>query len=103
MLIVNGDVPLLTAETLSALMATHEPHGAVLTVLTARVDNPQGLGRILRDTSGAVVGIVEERDANPEQLAHPGDQRRGLHCRRRRACALPSMSFAPGMPRESST
>ncbi|MDQ3715298.1 MAG: bifunctional UDP-N-acetylglucosamine diphosphorylase/glucosamine-1-phosphate N-acetyltransferase GlmU [Actinomycetota bacterium] len=68
-LILNGDVPLLTSGTLSHLVATHVSAQAALTVLTARVDDAHGLGRILRDSSGAPVGIVEDRDAAPDQLA----------------------------------
>ncbi|MDQ3733940.1 MAG: bifunctional UDP-N-acetylglucosamine diphosphorylase/glucosamine-1-phosphate N-acetyltransferase GlmU [Actinomycetota bacterium] len=67
-LILNGDVPLLTAQTLSGLVATHLATEAELTVLTALVENPKGLGRIVRDAAGAPVGIVEERDADAEQL-----------------------------------
>ena len=67
-LILNGDVPLLTPDTLAELVATHSSAQAALTVLTARVDDARGLGRILRDTTGAPVGIVEDRDADPDQL-----------------------------------
>ncbi|MDQ3476174.1 MAG: bifunctional UDP-N-acetylglucosamine diphosphorylase/glucosamine-1-phosphate N-acetyltransferase GlmU [Actinomycetota bacterium] len=67
-LILNGDVPLLTTDTLAELVATHSSAQAALTVLTARVDDAHGLGRILRDSTGAPVGIVEDRDAGPDQL-----------------------------------
>jgi len=67
-LIVNGDAPLLTPETLVELCAAHTSAQAVLTVLTARVEDAYGLGRILRDSSGALVGIVEHSDADPDQL-----------------------------------
>jgi bifunctional UDP-N-acetylglucosamine pyrophosphorylase/glucosamine-1-phosphate N-acetyltransferase len=66
-LLVNGDAPLLRPQTVSALVETHRSAGAVLTVLTAEVDDPTGLGRIVRDDAGAVRAIVEERDATPEQ------------------------------------
>jgi bifunctional UDP-N-acetylglucosamine pyrophosphorylase/glucosamine-1-phosphate N-acetyltransferase len=65
-LVLCGDVPLLRVSTLRALLAT--PHDA-LAILTAIVDDPTGYGRILRDATGAVRGIVEQRDASPEQLA----------------------------------
>ncbi|SEO79407.1 bifunctional UDP-N-acetylglucosamine diphosphorylase/glucosamine-1-phosphate N-acetyltransferase GlmU [Trujillonella endophytica] len=68
-LIVNGDAPLLRAETVADLVAAHRTSGAVLTVLTAVVDDPTGLGRIVRDGEGAVRAIVEERDATTEQRA----------------------------------
>jgi bifunctional UDP-N-acetylglucosamine pyrophosphorylase/glucosamine-1-phosphate N-acetyltransferase len=64
-LILNGDAPLLRAETLTALVAAHRAAGDVLTVLTAEVDDPTGLGRIVRDDAGAVRAIVEEKDADP--------------------------------------
>jgi bifunctional UDP-N-acetylglucosamine pyrophosphorylase/glucosamine-1-phosphate N-acetyltransferase len=66
-LIVNGDVPLLRPQTLTALVDAHHASGDVLTVLTAEVADPSGLGRILRDDDGRVRAIVEERDATPEQ------------------------------------
>ncbi len=63
-LIVNGDAPLLRAETLTTLVRAHRDAGAVLTVLTAQVADPTGLGRIVRDGTGGVRAIVEERDAD---------------------------------------
>ena len=68
-LVVNGDSPLLTTRTLSALVAAHDAAGSVFTVLTAEVDDPTGLGRIVRDERGAPRAIVEERDASDEQRA----------------------------------
>ncbi|TQL78241.1 bifunctional UDP-N-acetylglucosamine pyrophosphorylase/glucosamine-1-phosphate N-acetyltransferase [Stackebrandtia endophytica] len=67
--VLYGDTPLLRGETLEGLMSAHEASGAAATVLTAEVPDPTGLGRILRDHSGRVVGVVEQRDATPEQLA----------------------------------
>ncbi|MGY1639784.1 bifunctional UDP-N-acetylglucosamine diphosphorylase/glucosamine-1-phosphate N-acetyltransferase GlmU [Geodermatophilus sp. SYSU D00703] len=68
-LIVNGDAPLLRTETITALVDEHRGAGNVLTVLTAEVDDPTGLGRIVRDADGAVTAIVEQRDATDEQRA----------------------------------
>jgi bifunctional UDP-N-acetylglucosamine pyrophosphorylase/glucosamine-1-phosphate N-acetyltransferase len=68
-LILNGDAPLLRAETLTALVRAHQEAGDVLTVLTADVEDPTGLGRIVRDPGGAVRAIVEERDADPATRA----------------------------------
>jgi bifunctional UDP-N-acetylglucosamine pyrophosphorylase/glucosamine-1-phosphate N-acetyltransferase len=68
-LLVNGDAPLLRPETLAALAEEHASSGAVLTVLTADVADPTGLGRIIRGDDGRVRAIVEERDATPEQKA----------------------------------
>jgi bifunctional UDP-N-acetylglucosamine pyrophosphorylase/glucosamine-1-phosphate N-acetyltransferase len=62
-LLVNGDAPLLRPETVTAVVDAHRAAGNVLTVLTAEVDDPTGLGRIVRDADGAVRAIVEQRDA----------------------------------------
>ena len=66
-LVVCGDVPLLRAETLHALLDLHHGEGNAATVLTAVVPDPRGYGRIVRDESGAVTAIVEHRDATEEQ------------------------------------
>ena len=66
---VQCDVPLLSTDTLSELVATHEGAGHAVTVLTSRVEDPTGYGRIIRDASGTVTAIVEQRDATPEQAA----------------------------------
>jgi bifunctional UDP-N-acetylglucosamine pyrophosphorylase/glucosamine-1-phosphate N-acetyltransferase len=68
-LVVNGDAPLLRVATVEALVRAHVEAGNALTVLTAEVSDPTGLGRIVRDGDGAVRAIVEERDATPEQRA----------------------------------
>ena len=65
-LLLSGDVPLLTADTLKGLIATHRDHNALATVLTAVVERPYGYGRIVR-TRGKITRIVEERDASPAQ------------------------------------
>ncbi|HEY0962382.1 MAG TPA: bifunctional UDP-N-acetylglucosamine diphosphorylase/glucosamine-1-phosphate N-acetyltransferase GlmU [Pseudomonadales bacterium] len=64
-LILYGDVPLIRAETLSQLLAPVDANS--MSVLTAVVQKPQGLGRIVRDANGDVRAIVEEKDATPEQ------------------------------------
>ena len=67
--VTYGDVPLLSTDTLAELVATHESAGHAMTDLTSRVDDPTGYGRIIRDDSGTVTAIVEQRDATPEQAA----------------------------------
>ncbi|WP_029089581.1 bifunctional UDP-N-acetylglucosamine diphosphorylase/glucosamine-1-phosphate N-acetyltransferase GlmU [Brevibacterium album] len=62
--VTYGDVPLLTAMTLDELVAHHEERGNAVTVLSAQVANPHGYGRIVRDASGALERIVEEKDAD---------------------------------------
>ncbi len=64
-----GDVPLLATRTLHDLLAAHAAGGHSATVLTSVVADPTGYGRIVRDTDGAVAGIVEQADATPEQRA----------------------------------
>jgi bifunctional UDP-N-acetylglucosamine pyrophosphorylase / glucosamine-1-phosphate N-acetyltransferase len=65
--VLNGDVPLLRPETLTALVTAHESAGTAATVLAADVADPTGLGRIVRDSAGRLERIVEERDATEEQ------------------------------------
>lgn len=68
--VVCGDTPLLTGETLRRLAATHASDGNAVTVLTAEVPDATGYGRIVRDeATGAVTGIVEHKDASEEQRA----------------------------------
>jgi bifunctional UDP-N-acetylglucosamine pyrophosphorylase/glucosamine-1-phosphate N-acetyltransferase len=65
-LLLSGDVPLLTSQTLKGLVSTHQEAGAMATVLTAPIDRPYGYGRIVRKNS-KITRIVEERDASPAQ------------------------------------
>jgi bifunctional UDP-N-acetylglucosamine pyrophosphorylase/glucosamine-1-phosphate N-acetyltransferase len=67
--VLNGDLPLLSADTLRALVTAHESAGAAATILTAELPDPTGLGRIIRAGDGSVLRIVEHRDARPEELA----------------------------------
>lgn len=68
-IVLYGDTPLLQAETVSRFIAAHEGSSNSASVLTARVADPTGLGRIVRDAAGEFAQIVEHRDAGPEQLA----------------------------------
>lgn len=67
--VLPGDTPLLTAHTISELVARHQASGWAATVLTAQVDHPGGYGRIVRARDGRVVRIVEQRDATPDEQA----------------------------------
>jgi bifunctional UDP-N-acetylglucosamine pyrophosphorylase / glucosamine-1-phosphate N-acetyltransferase len=67
--VLPGDTPLLRPETLVALVDEHRLSGAACTLLTARMGDPQGYGRTVRDKDGRVRRIVEERDANEAELA----------------------------------
>jgi bifunctional UDP-N-acetylglucosamine pyrophosphorylase/glucosamine-1-phosphate N-acetyltransferase len=66
-IVTLGDVPMLTGETLAALLTEHRTQQAAATVLTAQVPDPTGYGRILRDADGLVSGIIEHRDADAAQ------------------------------------
>ena len=66
-LILSGDVPLVRAETLRALIAQHSAGKAACTMLTVRLENPTGYGRIVRDANGRFARIVEQKDATDEE------------------------------------
>jgi len=66
-LVVCGDTPLLTSETLSRLIKHHEDTKAKMTVLTSIATDPTGYGRIVRDENGFVKKIVEHKDANDQE------------------------------------
>ena len=66
-LILSGDVPLIKEATLRAMVAQHRSRQAAVTLLTAALDRPQGYGRVMRDASGKVTGIVEEKDASDSE------------------------------------
>ena len=71
-LVVNGDMALLTGEAIAAQVATHEEAGASLTLGSVELSDPSGLGRVIRDAEGAVTRIAESKtpgDATEEELA----------------------------------
>lgn len=78
-LILYGDVPLLTAQTLSSLVEAWRRGPGPLAMLSCRPPNPRGYGRVLRDADGRVTGIVEEKDASAEQRT-VGEVNAGLYC-----------------------
>jgi bifunctional UDP-N-acetylglucosamine pyrophosphorylase/glucosamine-1-phosphate N-acetyltransferase len=67
LLILNGDVPLLRTETLKNLLQTHQENKNSCTILTAQLANPQGYGRVFRNSEGIVQKIVEDKDCTPNQ------------------------------------
>ena len=70
LLVVCGDTPLLTATTLHQLLETHAASGASVTVLSMRLPDPRGYGRIVRAADGVgIERIIEEKDATAEQKA----------------------------------
>jgi len=68
-LVLSGDVPLLDSDTLAALLDTHRARAAAATLLSAVLADATGYGRVIRDASGAVVRIVEQKDATAEERA----------------------------------
>lgn len=68
-LVLSGDVPLLEADTLRALVDAHRGAAAAATVLSALLDDPTGYGRVIRDADGTVARIVEQKDATAEEAA----------------------------------
>ena len=66
--VIAGDTPLLTAQTLNELVAAQESSGDAVTVLSAQLPDPAGYGRVVRDADGHVTGIVEHKDASDVEL-----------------------------------
>jgi len=80
LLLLYGDLPLITAGTLARLVDDHRSSGAAATVLTVCLDDPTGYGRIIRDPStGSISRIVEEADADPEERA-VSEINTGIYC-----------------------
>lgn len=66
-IVICGDTPLISEETIAGFIAHHETTGAKATILSAKTNTPFGYGRIIRDIHGAVERIVEEKDASIEE------------------------------------
>ncbi|HEX8289332.1 MAG TPA: bifunctional UDP-N-acetylglucosamine diphosphorylase/glucosamine-1-phosphate N-acetyltransferase GlmU [Pyrinomonadaceae bacterium] len=72
LLVLSGDVPMIRAETLAALVQQHHNHrgkGAACTILSVKLDDPTGYGRIIRDDEGFFERIIEQKDAADEEKA----------------------------------
>lgn len=65
--ILNGDVPLLSLATLTSMLAEHRQQSSDFTLLTTTVKNPRGYGRVVRSASGELQGVVEDADASPAE------------------------------------
>jgi bifunctional UDP-N-acetylglucosamine pyrophosphorylase / glucosamine-1-phosphate N-acetyltransferase len=69
LVVLPGDTPLLRPSTIAALVAAHRTSSAAATLLTARLADPTGYGRVVRSRDGRVSGIVEDADATDEERA----------------------------------
>lgn len=65
--VLNGDAPFMDSRTIEGAFRLHKENNSSATVISAKVDNPFGYGRIIRSDSGGVSEIVEEKDTNDEQ------------------------------------
>ncbi len=87
LLILSGDVPLIRPETLVALVQQHRAHrghGAACTLMSVRLDDPTGYGRVVRDGEGRFERIVEQKDATPEER-QLNEINAGIYCFETRA------------------
>src|SRR5215813_4999309 len=67
LLVLSGDVPLVRAETLSRFVDAHTASSAACSILTVKLENPFGYGRVVRDNENSFMRIVEQKDASPEE------------------------------------
>lgn len=68
-IVISADMPLLSADTLQAMLKIQQQNSGPMTMLVVDSNNPRGFGRIVRDPAGKIQAIVEEAQATPEQLA----------------------------------
>jgi bifunctional UDP-N-acetylglucosamine pyrophosphorylase/glucosamine-1-phosphate N-acetyltransferase len=83
LVVVNGDMPLLTSGSVRKLVERHKREGAALTLATTHMEDHAGYGRVLRKSSGTVMGIREERDCSPREREIQ-ELNAGLYCFSRR-------------------
>ena len=86
--VINGDMPLITGEAIAAVVAAHSEARAAATLATMELDDPSGYGRVVRAADGSVERVVETKaagDATARGARDPRGQRRPLRVRRRRA------------------
>ena len=93
LLVLNGDVPLLREQTIAELLDRHRSSGAAVTLLTARLADPTGYGRVFADDHAQVSAIVEHRDCSEAQRSN-NLINAGIYCFnwRKLAAVLPQLS-----------
>jgi bifunctional UDP-N-acetylglucosamine pyrophosphorylase/glucosamine-1-phosphate N-acetyltransferase len=79
LLVLSGDVPLISTQTLQRLLEHHTQSGASVTLLSTKLQNPTGYGRVVRNPSGAVERIVEHKDATDDERRIP-EINTGIYC-----------------------
>lgn len=79
LIVLNGDVPLLRADTLKQLWQQHQAYGGAVTLLSAQISDPTGYGRVFCDAQQRVTNIVEHRDCSPAQLRN-NRVNAGIYC-----------------------
>jgi bifunctional UDP-N-acetylglucosamine pyrophosphorylase / glucosamine-1-phosphate N-acetyltransferase len=94
LLVLPGDTPLLRPETIAALVEQHRATGAAATVLTARLGDPTGYGRIVRGKDDRVLRIVEQADASDDERAID-EINTGIYCFRRSLLAPALRRLSP--------
>lgn len=92
--VLPGDTPLLRPSTLAALVRRHRDKGAAASVLTTKLANPTGYGRVVRDKNDRVARIVEEADATPEERAID-EVNTSIYCFRRSVLAPALRRLSP--------
>ena len=105
-LVINGDMPLITGEAIAAVFAAHEEAGAAATLASVELDDPGGYGRVIRAADGGVERVAETKaagDATEEELVDPRGQRRPVRVRRRRAPVRAAQPRRATTPRASCT
>src|SRR6185503_8752254 len=79
LLVLSGDVPLISTQTLQRLLNQHTPSNASVTLLSTKLEDPAGYGRVARNADGDVERIVEHKDATDEQR-HVSEINTGIYC-----------------------
>ncbi len=79
LVILSGDVPIIRAETLASLVQQHHGQNAACTILTVKLNDPTGYGRVVRDGNGGFSHIAEQKDATDEERA-VNEINSGIYC-----------------------
>ena len=78
-IVLNGDIPLISPSTIQNMLRNHTEKEAIITVLVCEVPDPKGLGRIIRDDKGNIISIVEEVETD-QSNRHTPEVNAGIYC-----------------------